>query len=151
LGRYYLYHDNFYNALHYFEDIREAKGSPRRTKLEAAICIAEILAIQNRYEMAIENLIESESIAAASGFIPLAHQAANLSGALHKSRGRIDLFEDCNFRAKNYLDKLLSALPKGYSSEKYRRKLILTKFTGSVDDKARAKDLNKEPSTAEIF
>jgi serine/threonine protein kinase len=150
LGKYYLYHDNFYNALHYFEDIREAKGSPGGIKLEAAICIAEISAIQNRYERAIENLIETESIAAASGFIPLAHQAANLLGALHKSRGRFDLFEECNYRAKNYLDKLLSALPKGYSSEKYRRKLILTKYTGPGDEKARAKDLNKEPSTAEV-
>ncbi|UCC80068.1 MAG: protein kinase [Candidatus Zixiibacteriota bacterium] len=133
LGKYYKDHNNRYNALHYFEDICEAKWTPRSIRLRAEIIRTEILAEQGNYQKAAESLIETESVAAASGYIPIALQACESESALQKNCGRIDLYEECNLRADGYREKLLSALPEGYAADRYRKRLILSRAENSTE------------------
>ncbi|UCE67553.1 MAG: hypothetical protein JSU85_05950, partial [Candidatus Zixiibacteriota bacterium] len=150
LGKYYKDRDNRYNALYYFDDLCEAAAAPKRIKLEAEIHRIEILSGQYNYEALTGKLIETESVAAASGYFPIALQAAELSGALHNGRGRIDLYEECRYRADGYRDRLLSALPKEFPAERHRRKLTLTSFPGIADTKIVEKTPRKESSTLNV-
>ncbi|UCE67279.1 MAG: serine/threonine protein kinase [Candidatus Zixiibacteriota bacterium] len=150
LGKYYKDRDNRYNALYYFDDLCEAAAAPKRIKLEAEIHRTEIITEQDDYKTATGKLIETESVAAASGFFPIALQAAELLGALHNGRGRIDLYEECNRRANGYRERLLSALPKGCPAERRRRKLTLASFPGIADTRIVEKTSRKESSTLNV-
>jgi hypothetical protein len=125
MGEHHLNIGKHQNALPYFEDIRNSGGIPRHLKLKSSIYSARIAAEQNRHTEAIESVIDTESCAAASGFIPVAMQAAETLGELYYSRGRADLAEDCRIRTNSYLEKILSAIPEGYSAEKIGKQLKL--------------------------
>jgi tetratricopeptide (TPR) repeat protein len=148
MGEHHLNIGKHQNALPYFEDIRISRGIPKHLILKSSIYLAGIAAEQNRHTEAIESMIETESCAAASGFIPVAMQAAETLGELYYSRGRADLSEDCRGRANSYLEKILSALPEGYSAEKIRRQLKLT--AGASPHFAKETVTPKKPAVFEI-
>jgi tetratricopeptide (TPR) repeat protein len=148
MGEHHLNNGNHQNAWAYFEDIRISTGIPGHLKLKSAIYLARIAAEQNRHIEAIESMIETESCAAASGFIPVALQAAETLGEMYYSRGRADLSEDCRVRANSYLEKILSAIPEGYSAEKIGKQLKLIARTPPYSAKETV--IPKKPAVFEI-
>jgi len=125
LGEYHLNSGDRHNALPCFDDIMESAGATREAKLAAALRRLEIAASQNGRADIVDLLIETESHAAASGFIPMALKTSEVLGELYYSKGRADLAEDCHNRTDSYFEKITSALPDGCSPEHIKRRLKL--------------------------
>jgi tetratricopeptide (TPR) repeat protein len=101
-----------YNAEGWIEKSLSGRKLPRKTYIEASILAAELSYLNSRYDNAIDKLTEIESIAAASGFIPLALKSSVVLGEIFTSCLKLSRAEDAFERAIEYKEKLLSALPE---------------------------------------
>jgi serine/threonine protein kinase/tetratricopeptide (TPR) repeat protein len=143
LAKYHKEHENHSAALHYLEDICRSPACPKEVRLEAEIHRGGMNYQPDNYESATAKLEETERTAAASGYIPLAFQAARVLGILQVRRNRIDLYDESRYRAESYRKKLLSAVPNDYPAERYKRKLILTGFQESAESEMAEKKSEK--------
>jgi serine/threonine protein kinase len=147
-GDYCVKKNDYKNASSYYEEVLGMAGAPRDSRIEAAISRCVLPTAMERRADVLEGAMEMEGVAAGAGFMPLALKAAGNLGRLYFERGRLDLYQECERRADEYLSKLLSALPKGYPAEKYRRKLVITRPEQPVTATDRRFSENKEKSAA---
>lgn len=108
----YLAVKDLFNAEGWIEKSLSGRNPPRRVYLEASILSAELGYLKGRYDDAIEKLTEIESIAAASGFIPLALRSSVVLGEIFTSCLKFSKARDAFGRAAEYREKMLSALPE---------------------------------------
>jgi tetratricopeptide (TPR) repeat protein len=112
LAETYLAIKDLFNAEGWIERSLSGRNSPRRIYIEASILSAELWYLKGRYDDAVEKLTEIESIAAASGFIPLALRSAVVLGEIFISCLKISRAKEAFGRAAEYREKMLSALPQ---------------------------------------
>lgn len=108
----YLRIKDRFNAEGWIERSLSGWKLPRRAYIEASILSAELSYLKNRYDDAIDKLTETESIAAVSGFIPLALRSSVALGEIFTSCLKLKRARDAFGRAAEYREKMLSALPK---------------------------------------
>ncbi len=101
-----------YNAEGWIEKSLSGRKPPRKTYIEASILAAELSYLNSRYDNAIDKLTEIESIAAASGFIPLALKSSVVLGEIFTSCLKLSRAKEAFGRAIEYREKMLSALPE---------------------------------------
>jgi tetratricopeptide (TPR) repeat protein len=107
----YLAIKDLFNAEGWIEKSLSDRNPPRRVYIEASILSTELWSLRGKYDDAIEKLTEVESIAAASGFVPLALRSAVVLGEIFTSCLKLSRARDAFGRAAEYREKMLSALP----------------------------------------
>ncbi len=133
-GKIYFSTENFSNASVWLEEAFMKDGASKKTKLEAAIYLAEIQARNNYFAESVEGLIETESITAASGYIPLAFQSASALGHVYKLFSKNDLGNEAYRRSADYCEKLESALPKKFPKTTFRQKPMFARFKSPTEN-----------------
>lgn len=148
-GEFYHGNNEYAEAAKCFDEAWNTPGVSKNVKLHAAASRLGIAESGNTGKRELEQLIEVENFAATAGLIPLALKAAGNQGGLYLGRGRIDLYEECLQRSGCYLRKLLSALPEGYSADKYKRRMVLIRRPEIPDIKNRTdRPLKRADSSA---
>lgn len=108
----YLRIKDHFNAEGWIEKSLSGRKLPRKAYIEASILSAELSCLKSRYDDAIDKLTEIESIAAASGFIPLALRSSVALGEIFTSCLKLSRAKEAFGRAIEYREKTLSALPE---------------------------------------
>ncbi len=112
----YLLLKDYFNAEGWIEKSLSGRKPPKRAYIEASILSSEISYLKNRYDDAIDKLIEIESTAAASGFIPLALKSSVILGEIFTSCLKLSRAKRAFGRAVEYREKMLSAFPVNTST-----------------------------------
>lgn len=108
----YLGKKDRFNAEGWIEKSLSGRKLPRKAYIEASILSAELSCLKSRYDDAIDKLNEIESIAAASGFIPLAIRSSVVLGEVFAACLKLSRAEEAFARAAEYREKILAALPE---------------------------------------
>ncbi len=112
----YLGKKDRFNAEGWIEKSLSGRKLTRKAYIEASILSAELSCLRSRYDDAIDKLTEIESIAAASGFIPLAIRSSVVLGEIFTACLKLSRAEDAFARAAEYRDRILAALPENITA-----------------------------------
>ncbi len=134
----YLKSNDFFNAEGWIEKILSNSKITRKNYLEARSIFGYLKYLLNKFDEAIEILIENESSSAGSGYLPSALNAALMQIEIFIACGKISRTRESLNRAKAYAEKMLSTLPDDVSLKFYlnsKALVYLKKAEATVGDK----------------
>lgn len=114
LANIYLEKNDNFSAEGWIERTLLSESQPRKIQIEAVLVRSTIQFRLGKYDQALDGLKTIESIAGASGFIPLAYRASVLIAMIYLSCLKIEDAQAAADRAYSYRDKLISSLPDGF-------------------------------------
>jgi tetratricopeptide (TPR) repeat protein len=113
-----------------------------RIAAEARLIQGEIYYQEGNYNDAIALLVENETLAAGSGFIPLALETALVLGDVYRACGKSSREKEVLSRAWTYAQRITSSLPSSVSKGSFEAAppfSKLLKLTAGVVDKNRVR------------
>jgi serine/threonine protein kinase/tetratricopeptide (TPR) repeat protein len=107
----YIFKRDYFNAEGWIDRALSSPESSKETLIKGRILASELSYLKKKYDDAIENLIEIESVAAASGYIPLAARSSVLLAEIFLECSKMPRANEAFERASSYRARLISALP----------------------------------------
>ena len=116
LAEIYLANNDLFNAESWIERVNLARNLSKEGSIKARILESEIYLTRKKYDNALEILFEIESIAAVSGFVPLALKSSVVLAGIFLDCLKLPRARETLERAASYRSRLYSALPEYVSS-----------------------------------
>jgi tetratricopeptide (TPR) repeat protein len=138
LGRADCRQGRYESAERRFGDILNRPGQPRMITIQTCNVLGGLRLLQRRYDEAIEILAANEATAAATGYLPLALEAAVLLGDVYRECSKERKVRETLGRAEAYMGRLQASLPPHTSPEVYLSGLApshLLKLRAGLSDK----------------
>ncbi len=128
LASFYMSNDDFFNAEGWLERVFSSPDLTRESFIQAKILAADLYRLGKKYDDALEILYEIESIAAVSGFVPLAFRASVILSEIFLACSKFHKLRETVERARSHKAKLLSALPETISPSIFERTWYMRRF-----------------------
>jgi len=108
--------------------VLERGGQTTKLATEARVIQGEIHRLKAEYNEAITVLTENETLAAASGLIPLAMEAAVILAEVYYACGKISKGKEVLARAGAYAQRIFSSLPESLSRSSFETTPLISRF-----------------------
>lgn len=133
LASFYMSNEDFFKAEGWLERVLSSPDLTRESFIQAKILVADLYRLGKRYDDALEILYEIESIAAVSGFVPLAFRASVILSEIFLACSKIPKLRETVERARSHRAKLLSALPETISPSTLKQTRYMRRFATVIN------------------
>ncbi|MEE9554080.1 MAG: serine/threonine-protein kinase [candidate division Zixibacteria bacterium] len=132
LASFYTLKEDFFNAEGWLDRVLLSQDLTRESLIKAKILVSDLYRLNGRYDDALEILYEIESLAAVSGFVPLAFRAAVILSEIFLACSKLSRLKETIDRALSYRAKLLSALPESASASTLEQTSYMKRFSSVI-------------------